>query len=293
MRRSALALCAVLSSFAGTLAAQTSVDPTELIVKEPLTAAERSAAVRLTRECAARIWWNKTNRVVGLSLKGADANDRSLAFARDLPGIRTVVLVASPQNQLSNEGLAQLTNLPNLTLLSISGNRITDGGMIHVGQMRGLRTLVLNCNVTDAGLEMLSELTNLEQLDLTQSKITDAGVAQLRNFPKLETLILNGTQITNESLPTLVELKALQQLYLGNTAIDDGAVESLKQMEQLSLLLLLDTRVTAHAITQLQPFFSAESSRIIHQSGTYPGTRKSPLAMARIARPSAESLLAE
>ena len=65
-------------------------------------------------------------------------------------------------------------------------------------------------------------------------------------------------------------------------AIDDGAVESLKQMEQLSLLFLLDTQMTASAVTGLQPFFSAETCRIIHQSGSYPGTRKSPLAMARL-----------
>ncbi len=72
--------------------------------------------------------------------------------------------------------------------------------MVHVGQMRKLRTLVLNCDITDTGLETLSELTNLEQLDLTQSKITDAGMVYLKNFAKLKTLILNGTQITNESL---------------------------------------------------------------------------------------------
>jgi Leucine-rich repeat (LRR) protein len=289
MRPSVMVLSVIVSSFAGTLAAQAPQDSREdITVEQPLTSTERSAVAKLTRQRSAKIWWNKMNRAVGLSFKGEDANNRSLLLASDLPGVRTVVLVASPQNQLTNEGLAPLITLPNLMLLSISGNRITDAGMTYVGQMHGLRTLVLNCDITDAGIEMLAGLPNLEQLDLTQSKITDAGVAKLRNFPKLNTLILNGTQITNQSLTTLVELKALQQLYLGNTAIDDGAVESLKQMEQLNLLFLLDTPMTATAVMELQPFFSAESCRIIHQSGNYPGTRKSPLAMSQTGNVHAE-----
>ena len=53
-------------------------------------------------------------------------------------------------------------------------------------------------------------------------------------------------------------------------------------MEQLQLLFLLDTQITARAVAELQPFF-LETCTIIHQSGTYEGTRKSPLAMASVA----------
>ena len=94
--------------------------------------------------------------MIGISFKGDDANDRSLALASRLPGVRSLVLVATPQDRLTDDGLAALTRLPNLQLLSIAGNRITDAGMVHIGQLSNLRTLVLNCNVTDAGLEMLS-----------------------------------------------------------------------------------------------------------------------------------------
>ena len=88
-----------------------------------------------------------------------------------LPGLRSLVLVATPEDQLSDHGLAAIPRLPNLQLLSIAGNRVTDAGMVHIGQLSSLRTLVLNCNVTDTGLEMLSNLQNLEQLDLTQTQI--------------------------------------------------------------------------------------------------------------------------
>ena len=92
--------------------------------------------------------------------------------------------------------------------------------------------------------------------------------------------MLNGTQITNESLVTIAELKTLERLYLGDTPIDDAAVPTLKQMEQLQLLFLSGTQITAGAVAELQTVF-LESCTIIHQSGTFQGTRKSPLAMAR------------
>lgn len=281
MRQHFLVAGILLTWWTGLLPAQDATAPKEdFVVTEPLTTAERAATIALTRQRATRLWWNKKNRVIGASFKGDDANDRSLALAGRLPGLRSLVLVATPNDQLTGNGLAAISRLPNLQLLSIAGDRVTDAGMVPISQISSLRTLVLNCNITDAGLEALSPLQNLEQLDLTQTRITDAGAASLRNFPKLQTLILNGTSITNTGLPVLVELKALQQLYLGNTAIDDQAVDTLKQLEQLTLLFVSHSQMTTTGVQELQPFFSAEACKIIHQSGKYPGARKTPLAMA-------------
>lgn len=280
MRLSACVWCAVLSSLVGTVAAQ---QPTgtkqEPEIGQPLTARERSAAVELTRLREARLWWNDQNRVIGASFKGVDANDHTLALASVLPGLRTVVLVATPQARLTDNGLSRLTTHPALELLSISGNRITDTAMVHVGQMGNLRTLVLNCDITDIGLEQLSELSNLERLDLTQSQITDAGMTQLKHFPRLKTLVLNGTHVTNASLPAIAELKALEKLFLGDTSIDDAAVAPLTEMKQLQRLFLLNTQMTTKAVEELQLAFP-KTCTIVHQSGTYKGTATSPLAMA-------------
>jgi len=273
--------CAITACLASVVAAQQPAGARqEAKIDQPLTASERSATARLTRLPSTRLWWNNENRVIGASFKGDDANDYALALASHLPGLRTVVLVTTPRSHLTDDGLAPLAALPSLELLSICGNRTTDAALVHVARMHQLRTLVLNCHITDSGLPALAELTNLEHLDLTQSQVTDAGVTQLPQLAKLRTLILNGVQITNDSLATLAELKTLEDLYLGNTLVDDGAVASLKQMEQLQLLFLRDTQITADAVAELQPAL-LESCTIVHQSGTYQGTRKSPLAMIR------------
>jgi hypothetical protein len=290
MRLMAGVWCVVLTGLAGTVAAQQPAQASkEPPIVQPLTAAERLAAAKLTRLHDTRLWWNEGNRVIGASFKGDDASDRTLALASALPGLRSVVLVALPECQLTDNGLEELTRLPRLELLTIVGNRITDSGMVHVARLSTLRVLTLNCNVTDTGLELLAYLPNLERLDLTQTRITDAGLGHLKNYARLTTLVLNGTQLTDEALPAIAQLKTLQQLYLGHTSVDDAAVASLMHMEQLQLLYVVDTQMTAKGVEELQPYF-LESCTIIHQSGTYQGTRKSPVAMANVPARSASSL---
>ncbi len=285
MRLSTGLWCTVLISLLGahapgTAAAQeparSSAEPE---IDRPLTAAERFAAAELTRLRETRLWWNDVNRVTGASFKGADANDRTLALASALPGLRTVVIVATPQCRLTDDGLAPLAAHPALELLSISGNRITDGALTYVGQMSRLRTLVLNGNITDAGLEPLAALTDLELLDLTQSRITDAGVAHLAHFPRLTTLVLNGTRITSAAVPEIAQIKTLERLCLGDTAVDDAAIPTLAQMQQLQLLFLLNTHVTAKAVAELQQQLP-RTCKIVHQSGTCQGAASQPLAMS-------------
>ncbi len=256
----------------------------DLKVTQPLLQLEKSSAARLTRLRSVRLWWNDDNRLVGVSLKGSDANNQAVALASHLPGLRTLVLVALPENQLTDDGLAPLATVPGLWLLNISGDRLTDDALRPLLGNPTLRVLVLNGNFTDAALETISSLPNLKQLDLSQSRITDAGLAQLTQMANIETLILNGTHITNDGLQQIAQLKTLKHLYLGNTPLDDTAVEQLQQMEQLELLFIRDTQITAEGVAALVPAL-LPGCQIIHQSGTYRGERTRDVAMAQPSSP--------
>ena len=71
MRLLILLAGAFLACWTGPLAAQDATVPKEdFVVTEPLTAAERSATIELTRQRATRLWWNKKNRVIGDQLQG-------------------------------------------------------------------------------------------------------------------------------------------------------------------------------------------------------------------------------
>ncbi len=259
--------------------AQADEEVPDLKVTQPLLQPEKSAAAKLTRMRSVRLWWNDDNRVVGVSLKGSEANDQAVALAGNLPGLRTLVLFALPENHLTDNGLAPLANVPALQLLSISGGRLTDAALTPLQGSSALRVLVLNGNFTDAALDTICSLPNLKQLDLSQSRITDTGISQLAQLTKIETLILNSTQITNVGLQQIAQLKTLKSLYLGNTSLDDTAVEQLQQMEQLELLFVRDTRISAEGVAKLQTAL-LPACQIIHQSGTFRGERNREVAMA-------------
>jgi hypothetical protein len=61
-------------------------------------------------------------------------------------------------------------------------NEITDGGLVHLKNLRRLRILDLRHNkeVSDEGLKQLENLEELEQLILMGTKVTPAGVARLQ-----------------------------------------------------------------------------------------------------------------
>lgn len=265
-------LAAVLLACLATVASAFDEEDADLSVDVPLTQVERACAAKLTRLRSARLWWNDDNRIVGASLKGIDANDRAVALASQLPGLRTLVLVALPTNHLTDRALASFAGHPELRLLSISGDRLTDSALSPIAANSSVEVLILNGNFTDSACGIISNLSNLTYLDLTQCHVTDAGLAQVPSLAQLETLILNGTEITSESMQSIVQLKRLTELYLGDTAIDDSAIEHFQGLQQLEKLFIKGTRITPEGVTRLLPLLPI-GCRIIHDSGTDRGER--------------------
>ena len=168
---------------------------------------------------SARLWWNDGNRVIGASSRGTGCHVTNARVGRHaLPGLRTVVLVTTPHSPLTDDGLAPPHQLPRLELLSISGNRITDAAMVHVGQMHNLRTARAELHITDSGLGQLSELTNLEQLDLTQARSRMPGMTStVEQFRDSRRWSSTARRSPTSRCPPSAKLKTLERLYLGNT----------------------------------------------------------------------------
>jgi Leucine-rich repeat (LRR) protein len=123
-----------------------------------------------------------------------------------------------------------LEGLPNLQLLSLGGNTMTDAGLRHLDGLTQLRLLSLGfTRVSDAGLQHLERLTRLQVLSLSETNITDSGLQHLRGLTRLETLYLEHTQITDTGLETLKRLTRLQHLELGSTKVTDEGVKHLQQ----------------------------------------------------------------
>ena len=110
------------------------------------------------------------------------------------------------QNWITNERLTQL-NLegnPRLLCLDLSGNPITDAGLVHLESLRRLRILDLSSTlVTGEGLAHLRGLRDLEELILNNTDIDDAGLAHLEGLTKLRSVALRKTRVSSTAIQSL------------------------------------------------------------------------------------------
>jgi hypothetical protein len=124
-----------------------------------------------------------------------------------LSGLQTLWLL---DTGISNEGLAHLRGLGNLTDLHIHTPMVTDDGLKHIGELTGLESLVLVCNTTDDGLKHIRSLRNLRRLELHCSS-TDDGLKHIGSLTNLRELVLQ-CRVTDAGMVHLAGLKNLVKL---------------------------------------------------------------------------------
>jgi hypothetical protein len=112
--------------------------------------------------------------------------------------------------------------------------QVTDNGLQYVGQLKGLRILLLgsiagNSAISDAGLAHLNGLMSLQHLGLRYAPIEGAGLSHLAGLSKLESLSLEGTRIDDRSLSHLSRLTSLVELDVRNTRVTPEGVASLQE----------------------------------------------------------------
>ncbi len=91
--------------------------------------------------------------------------------------------------QVSDQGLAVLARLPNLSQLHLEKSSIADSGLAPLSGLQGLQYINLYGTViTDAGLKHLEGLPHLQKLYLWQTKVSyDAAMALEKRIPGLVT----------------------------------------------------------------------------------------------------------
>jgi hypothetical protein len=123
---------------------------------------------------------------VGFHLLGDTVTDDTLAALEPVKDQVTWLNLAG--TSITDDGLAQLAALPNLTRLHLEKTSIGDAGLAHLAGMKQLEYLNLYATqVSDAGVDQLSGLVGLQKLYLWQSNVTDDGADKLRAaIPELD-----------------------------------------------------------------------------------------------------------
>jgi hypothetical protein len=102
---------------------------------------------------------------------------------------------------ISDEDLALLGALPNLTRLRLDRTGTTDAGLAHLGGLRHLDYLNLHgTGVSDAGLDALSGLDNLRFVHLWDTGVTPAGAHRLRELLPRARVDLGLSEADRDSL---------------------------------------------------------------------------------------------
>lgn len=110
---------------------------------------------------------------------------------------------------VGDEQLSQLETLANqVTWLNLAGTDISDDDLAQVAKLKNLTKLHLERTaISDAGLQHLCTLANLQYLNLYGTKVTDAGLATIELLPQIKKVFLWQTKVTNEGAAQLAAAK--------------------------------------------------------------------------------------
>ena len=97
-----------------------------------------------------------------------------------VPGEKELRLVINPQAATDLSPLSQL-HPDDLQYLQLSGTRVTNAGLSHLGKLTGLKVLWLyDTPISDIGLVHLRGLTGLRVLNLRSTMVSASGVDALQ-----------------------------------------------------------------------------------------------------------------
>jgi len=143
--------------------------------------------------------------------------------------------------QVTNQGLARLTELSSLKTLNLYHINITISSLSSLNALHNLTTLnVHNIRQDNLGLD-IPGLTNLEKLSIhfeRKSEFRDQDLACLAKLTSLTSLQISHKGISNAGLKHLAGLTSLEHLSVGGKLVTDDGLAQLANMQKLSSLTL-------------------------------------------------------
>jgi len=178
----------------------------------------------------------------------------SVNYAYDERGpsksVRAVIL---ERGGFGDDVLVHLASFPDLKLLTVISDDVTNAGIKHLGKLAALEQLALILSqLTAEGLEPLQSLPALKSLSLNSKKIDNAAVPQLKKFGQLESLSLSNASLDDAGFGMLAENSQLKGLRIERAAITDEGLKHLKKMPKLEHFSAGFTKITDGGFKQLQ-----------------------------------------
>jgi hypothetical protein len=127
---------------------------------------------------------------------------------------------------ITDAGVARLSGLGTLTMLSISSEQVSDAAMESLLPLTELLSVHLAPSaLTDAGLATLARLAKVSSMSVTAPKITDAGAGALAGCGTLTDLTLNSPELGNAAVTALAASTSLRSMSLTGAFDNAGLLE--------------------------------------------------------------------
>jgi Leucine-rich repeat (LRR) protein len=191
--------------------------------------------------------------LTGLKSLGCNAfTNESLANIAQLTNLTELDL---DDGQFNDEGLIHLAGLKNLQSLKFVDTNIKGSGLSHIAALDQLTSLTIyfrqrEAGLDDAGVELVGRLKKLEFLHLHGKLVTDAGLAKLSALTQLKNLTLSNTSCTGAGFATWQNVP-LEALHLPESPLNDTGLANLKAFPQLKELQIYGSKVTGTGFQEL------------------------------------------
>lgn len=199
-----------------------------------------------------------------------DVSDRDLQAltSSDLRSLRRVAL----SYRVGDEGLTCLRQASCLSWLGYENLRIGDGGLKAIGQLRGLRHLLLNIqdqrvedlSLSASGLKHLGNLSCLTELRAWGHGINDDGVKELARLKQLRSLDIASPLLGDIALQYVATLPNLEELTYRAGEFEGSGLVYLANHPRLKKLTLDGLRFKGHGLSKLS---GMKSLRILNMPG--------------------------
>ncbi len=135
---------------------------------------------------------------------------------------------------VTDEWLRGLLGCSTLKRLSLSNCAITNAGMLHLKELKGLEELNLTLTpVSDEGLAHLAGLTSLRVIGLASTQCTGAGFKHLRALRALENLNFHFTPFDDAGLREVAAVGISGRLWFAHTRFTDAGAAALSGLKEL------------------------------------------------------------
>jgi eukaryotic-like serine/threonine-protein kinase len=170
--------------------------------------------------------------------------------------------------------LRQRGELKVLTITLRGGPSVTDEGLTQIANLPDLGHLsIVGFGLNDRGLENLGTLPQLKSLYLEGGRQTIKALETIGHWTQIEHLTVHGLQFTDEHLEGLEQLQQLQTIRAGNLVMTEAQTQAFSKLPNLRFMWLMgehltdDTLRNVSRLPALTAFTvtAAEQSRITNE----------------------------